>query len=351
MMLTVLTPAEKLKALTWPVLETVQRFSLAFEDWLIVCAGFEDRAVGILRNAVAASSPFHVLLIRYRPVLSENKEEECRRICQGSRISYKEVFYDVQDPSGFGSLLLDGLSACRGRIYIDISGMSRLLITQTLVALGCRPTGFMDCFVAYTEAESYPPSQVEVEAELAKQDSDPTFSIQFLSSGVFEITVVPELSALAMVGSQTRLIAFPSLDEHHLIALQTELQPSRCSFIEGVPPDSRNRWRQKFIAKVNHLDEIRENAGERLEASTLDYRETLELLVMLYAHHAIRERLLLAPTGSKMQTVAVGIFRAMVHDVQIVYPTPRGFRMPADYTHGVGPLHCLPLGAFNLSDV
>jgi hypothetical protein len=73
-------------------------------------------------------------------------------------------------------------------------------------------------------------------------------------------------------------------------------------------------------------------------------------LLTLYTDHAMRERLLLAPTGSKMQTVAVGIFRALVHDVQIVYPTPRGFRTPADYTHGVGPMHCLPLGAFNLAD-
>jgi hypothetical protein len=102
---------------------------------------------------------------------------------------------------------------------------------------------------------------------------------------------------------------------------------------------------------VNHLDEIRESAGERFQASTLDYRETLDCLLKLYANHAIRERLLLAPTGSKMQTVAVGIFRALVQDIQIVYPTPRGFRTPADYTHGVGPLHCLTLGGFNLPDV
>lgn len=332
--------------MTWPELETVQHFSLAPEDWLIVCAGFEDRAVGVLHNAAGARSPFHVLLILYRPFLHENKEEDCHRICQRMGIQYREVLYDLENPSGFGSLLLEGLSSCRGRIFIDVSGMSRLLITQTLVALGTSPQGFANCFAAYAEAEIYPPSQTDAEAELAKLDSDSTVSIQFLSSGVFEVTVVPELSALAMVGAQTRLIAFPSLDEHHLIALQSELQPSRFSFIEGVPSEPQNRWRQEFIAKVNHLDEIRESAGERFEASTLDYRETLGLLLRLYADHAIRERLLLAPTGSKMQTVVVGIFRALVQDVQIVYPTPRGFRTPADYTRGVGSLHCLPLLAF-----
>lgn len=350
MILTVLTPAEKLQELRWPEMETVQHFSLAPEDWLIVCAGFEDRALGVLRNAVATAKLSHVLLILYKPVVYENREDDCRGICLDAGIFPAEVVYDCQNPVGFGRRLAEALVECRGRIFIDISGMSRLLITQSLVALGTRPTGFTDCFVAYAEAEVYPPSQADAEAALARLESDPTFYIQFLSSGVFEVTVVPELSALAMAGAQTRLIAFPSLDEDHLIALQTELQPSRVSFIEGVPPGLQNRWRQVFIAKVNRLDEISKNAGERFETSTLDYRETLARLLRLYNENAIRERLILAPTGSKMQTVAVGIFRAFVQDVQIVYPTSRGFRRPDDYTHGLGPLHCLALGAFNFPE-
>ena len=348
MTLEVLTPAERLKALEWPKVEPVEQFSLAPSDWLVVCAGFEDRALAVLERAARSTNPFHVVLIVYKPVLDENKEGECRRICERARIQVIELSYDRQEPVGFGSLLCETVSHCRGRIFVDVSGMSRLLITQTLVALGTRPEGFKKCFVAYTEAAVYPPSQFDAEAELVKQDLDPTFSIQFLSSGVFGITVVPELSAWSMGGAQTRLIAFPSLDEHHLIALQTELQPSRVSLIEGVPPGEQNRWRRDCIAKVNRLAEIR--VAERRQTSTLDYRETLNCLLDLYARHAIRERLLLAPTGSKMQTVAVGIFRTFVPDVQIVYPTPRGFRQPDDYTHGMGQMHRLSLEAFRLED-
>jgi hypothetical protein len=57
----------------------------------------------------------------------------------------------------------------------------------------------------------------------------------------------------------------------------------------------------------------------------------------------MHERLLISPTGSKMQAVAVGIFRSFVEDVQIVYPTPRSFLSPSEYTHGIGQIHLLPL--------
>ncbi|MFI5397515.1 MAG: hypothetical protein ACHQ9S_18410 [Candidatus Binatia bacterium] len=345
MNLTVQTPDEWLAALAKPTLETIRQVVMAPQDWLVVCAGFEDRAMGILRSAVSGGTGFNVILIHYEPYLPENKADTIRDICQRAQIKVADVTYDRQEPSGFGRKFLERLSACRGRILVDVSAMSRLLIVQALVALGTRPAGFTDCFVAYAEAKDYPPTQDEAEAELAKSESDPTFSILFLSSGVFEVTVVPELSSFAPAGAQTRLIAFPSLDAHHLTALRAEIQPSRFSFIEGVPPSSQNKWRQQVISVVNCLDQIQD--AEKCQTSTLDYRETLDWLLKLYSKHAVRERLLISPTGSKMQTVAVGIFRTFVEDVQIVYPTPRGFRTPARYTLGVGPLHLLALAPFS----
>ena len=125
---------------------------------------------------------------------------------------------------------------------------------------------------------------------------------------------------------------------------RSELQPSRFTFIEGTPPSPENQWRTAAIATLNRLNLL--HTAQRCMTSTLDYAETLDLLLRLYAEHGVRERLVVSPTGSKMQTVAVGLFRAFIGDVQIVYPTPRGFLAPADYTIGVGPLHCLSLEPF-----
>ncbi|HXR49223.1 MAG TPA: hypothetical protein VN784_17455 [Candidatus Limnocylindrales bacterium] len=341
MNLTVQTPDEWLAALAKPGFETVTQYVMAPNDWLIVCAGFEDRALAVLQNAVSLRRPFNVLLIHYGPHFQENKSNIIRKIIQDAGINVLEVTYNRQEPAGFGSTMLEKLSGCQGRIFVDVSAMSRLLIVQALVALGTRSAGFANCFVAYAEAREYPPSQGEAEAELTKSESDPCLSILFLSSGVFDVTVVPELSSFAPTGTQTRLVAFPSLDAHHLIAIRNEIQPSRFSFIEGVPPSSQNKWRQRVISAINKLDKIPD--AERFQTSTLDYRETLDCLLTLYAGHGERERLLVSPTGSKMQTVAVGIFRALIEDVQIVFPTPLSYLKPDGYTRGIGPLHLLPL--------
>lgn len=346
MNLEVQTPAEWLGTVVKPSLEMVIQFDLASDDTLIVCGGFEDRSIGVLQNAAAKRTSFNVLLILYEPFVAENKAAAIRDLCAKVGLRVEEVEYDRENPTGFGAVLISKLSNRGGRIYLDVSGMSRLLMVQSLVALGNRPRRFADCFVAYAEAEYYPPSQAEAEAQLAKSESDPTLSILFLSSGVFEVTVIPELSALAPLGEQARLIAFPSLDAHQLTALRNELQPSRLSLIEGEPPSLVNRWRQDIISKINRLDQI-PNA-ESLVTSTLSYEQTLDCLLRLYATHSLRERLIVSPTGSKMQTVAVGIFRAIVRDIQIAYPTPLQFCSPSNYTGGVGKLHQLALASFSL---
>lgn len=337
-------PDEWLANLAKPTFDNSSQILIGREDWIVLCVGFEDRAVKVLQSAVSRQTPFNVLLIRYEPFFEENKVKAIIDICHRGHIKIVEETYNRQEPAGFGVKLLDHLASCRGRIYVDVSAMSRLLIVQIIVALGTREKGFENCFIAYTEALDYPPSKAEAKAELEKSKSDPTFSIFFLSSGIFEVTVIPELSSSAPAGAQTRLIAFPSLDAHHLTALRTEIQPSRFSFIEGIPPKTRNKWRQQMIVEVNSLDHIKRS--ERYPTSTLDYRETLDCLLRIYSQYSERERLIISPTGSKMQTVAVGIFRAFVQDVQIVYPTPQSFRNPSSYTCGIGPLHILSLAHF-----
>ena len=74
-------------------------------------------------------------------------------------------------------------------------------------------------------------------------------------------------------------------------------------------------------------------APDTLLTSTLDYRDMDRRPLVWDALRAWR--LLISPTGSKMQTVAVGLFRACIDDVQIVYPTPGEFRSPKSYTEGL----------------
>src|SRR5438128_1422919 len=132
MNLTVQTPDERLAALAKPSLETVTEFMLLPEDWLVVCAGFEDRVSAVLQNAVSGQTPFNVLLVRYEPIFRENKSDAILDITRRAGIGVREMTYNRQEPAGFGSAMVEELSACRGRIFVDVSAMSRLLIVQVL---------------------------------------------------------------------------------------------------------------------------------------------------------------------------------------------------------------------------
>jgi len=336
-------PDERMAALLKPALEPITVFQIGGYDGLVLCAGFEDRALAVLENALSRSSNFKVVIIVYKPFIDANRLADIRSLCGKAGLKTAEITYDRMNPIGFGGVLLQQLADIRGRVFLDVSAMSRLLIVQSLVALRERGGGFVDCVVAYAEAATYPPNTEEVEEALKRTETDPLSSLLLLSSGVFDVTVVPELSATSVAPSQTRLVAFPSFSPDQLTALRNELAPSRCTFIHGVPPREENKWRTETIAKINRVDLA---SSDSVRTSTIDYRETLDCLLRLYGEHSERERLLVSPTGSKMQAVAVGLFRAIQDDVQIVYPTPKEFRTHSDYTRGVRQLYSLPFSPF-----
>jgi hypothetical protein len=341
---TVQTPDEWLVSLEKPLLRTINHLVLGPSDLLVVCAGFEERALAALQAAAQSGGRFSVLMVHYLPFVEENQAANIVSICEEADLRLAQATYDRENPAGFGEAIIDAAAGCQGQIVVDISAMSRLLIVQLLVALGSRVQGYGNCAVVYSEAAQYPPNEGDAIAELKKSDLDPAFAVLFLSSGVFDVTVVPELSSVAPPGTQTRLIAFPSLDAHQLTAIRAEIHPSRFDFVEGAPPSQSNAWRREAIAQLNQLDEVPNS--ERWIVSTLDYLENLKLLLTLYGSRPDRERILICPTGSKMQTLAVAIFRTFVRDVQIVYPTPQNFLTPSNYTIGVGPLHLLELTPF-----
>ena len=154
------------------------------------------------------------------------------------------------------------------------SGMSRLLIVQTIVAL---VESRMKFHILYAEAEVYPPLEKEYK-EAHKSDGP---SPSFISSGIFEIVSSPELSSVAMLGGAIRLISFPSFDPIQLSNLVQEVQPTHNNVVRGIPPSEEMTWR---TAAIDQLNKSTVGALQRVEAhtvSTLDYRATLNLILGL----------------------------------------------------------------------
>jgi len=69
--------------------------------------------------------------------------------------------------------------------------------------------------------------------------------------------------------------------------------------------------------------------------STFDYFSTIQALEEVYQNYSCIRKTLLAPTGSKLQTVAAFIFRQMHPDVQIVYPVTKQFKL-GEYEYSQG---------------
>lgn len=334
-----LRPDEKLSNVAWPNLQEIEAPSVGIDDCLLVCAGFEDRAIETLRRTCeAGKTGFSLGIVTYLPDYQENKIRELRAISEKAALQTTDFIYDRENPSGMGETLRQ-FTQTFDRLFIDISGMSRLLIVQTLVALiGSQSRSIS---MIYGEAEIYPPSKDKFEQD--NRDGNTKPSPSYLSSGIFEIVATPELSSVSMLGEEIRLVAFPSFAHEQLSNLIQELQPTYTEFIHGVPPAKQNKWRTEAIRKLNHLTlgELREKKDH--ETSTLDYRETLHKLLDIYAERSMFDRLVVAPTGSKMQAVAVGLFRSVLDDVQIVYPTPQIFPAPKEYTLGLRQLYQVDL--------
>ena len=329
-------PDRQLRNREWLDLRSVSGAAFRSGAGLVVCAGFEDRAIEVLeRVRRTARCPARIALVRYEPENAENKIEEMRALCASIPAETVEVLYDRERPMGGGERIADALTEC-GHVFVDISGMSRLLIVQVLVALWRRQAN--DTSVLYCEAEHYLPSQHKW---VSGRDSDTGGVRRYLSSGVVEVAVTPELSSVAMPGEAVRLIAFPSFDPSQLANVVHELQPTYTDVMHGIPPRAENAWRTDAVRHRNRRTLSGLQRDESHEVSTMDYRETLHVLMDIYARRSAFDRIVIAPIGSKMQSVAVALFRAVLRDVQIVYPIPQEFSSAAEYTTGVRALYQL----------
>ena len=335
----VMTAGERLQTVDWPVLREADLPGIEARDCLLVCAGFEDRAVEALRRVrESGRGDFSLGVVIYSPSYQQNKLESILGIGRSARLKTTEFPYDRKDPAGTGERLADFASAFN-RVYVDISGMSRLLIVQTLVALLAKKTE-APVTIVYGEAENYPPSKDQFDSDR----KDRTGSAPgYLSSGIFEIAATPELASVSMPGEAIRLLAFPSFDPSQLANLLQELQPTYVDLVHGLPPAVENQWRGEAIRTLNSsiLEPLQRKYDH--EACTRDYRETLKILIEIYQKRSMFDRLVVAPTGSKMQAVAVALFRAVLYDVQVVYPTPQIFTEPDRYTVGTRQLYELDL--------
>ncbi len=333
-----------------PVLSPVNRILIGPQDVIVHAPGFEDRTLSLL-DLLVADPGASAILLTYLPYNEGNRLADVRnglKACGVETQSSDIVEYDRFNPAGYEGALRERLAQRNAqRVVVDISTMSKLAVILTLKV--CLELD-REVILLYSEAEIYGPSHEEFETARRRNEIHrPTLQIY---TGVHGVVRVGSLSSVAMQGQPTAAVVFMSFNDTLTQVLLNTVYPSRLLLINGRPPV--HHWRQQATAWIhaevcrewmNDNPSVADALGDELPiraVSTLDYRETVSLLVELYWELSETHRVLLAPAGSKMQAVGCFFAKALHPDIHIEYPSPEGF-LP-QYSSGTGQRWMLSFG-------
>ena len=334
-----------------PPLEARGSVHLSSGDVLIHAPGFEKRTMAVAEGILVTRQP-HAILLEFHPYTKKNRIADVKQALTAAGMQVKDeniLAYDRFDPETFEDRLGLRLQAVGARrAVIDISTMSKLEII--LVLRACANLR-LDIRVMYSEAETYGPSKREFEE--AKEKGEIHRPSLQVFSGIHGVIRVSSLSSTAMQGQSTAALVFMSFNDALTQVLLNSIYPGRLLLINGRPPE--HSWREEATAWIH--DQVRQEWPEdnptvevegvavplpERTVSTLDYRETVRMLVELYWKLSPTHRILLAPAGSKLQAVGCYFAKALHPDIHIEYPSPEGFQ--PTYSDGVGAHWLLDFG-------
>lgn len=328
-----------------PKLPSISRLeveSFSYPLTYIGAVGFEDRATSFLDWAISKNMRVdNAIAIEYRPYNKQNRVDLFKEKLNNVKAHTICAVFDRYDPQKFSKeILLPVLESLgSGRVLIDISAMSKFLIMVVLYALKDKPNPLT---IIYTEAEVYHPTKDEFELKRKELGTVP----DFLTTDVYKILTVTSLSSVSMQGYPILLLAFPTFNRTEIVALYNELSPRCMILFEGVPHEERDRWRLKAVRKINErITRSPDYAIEQKMLSTFDYKANIAMLEKVYQEYAYTHKIVLSPTGSKLQTVAAFMFKLLHPDVQIVYPVTRSFI--GEYSEKCRALWCISFESFS----
>jgi hypothetical protein len=314
-------------------------------DIYIGAIGFEERttdaAAALVQRAVEVGEAVLFEFDLYFKAAERRRdkyEEAIKRLTAGKPHRPMNAPISVQDssfPQRMTSLLETLARSTCPKVLFDCTSCPSIIHSQALRVL---LDFHCDLTILYSEADEYFPTRAEWEAGQAKPRGErvrgPFAGVRFVGKPpVLQSDDVGELPVL--------LILFPTFNTERTDGVLAEVQPAGRRWLFGEPHDmERNAYRvemaKSFAARVMC-------PGDRWSVlSTFDYRASLVALGGIYAEHRFDHRFVIMPHGSKMQTLAVGLFAA-VHDASMVFAMPKSYD-PDRYSAGALQVWAVPLG-------
>jgi hypothetical protein len=318
---------------------------------LITAGGFEDRALAVA-SITDRSSNGRAIVLNYKPTNKRNKLNNVITTLKskGVKIDEKDIIeFDRYQPEIFPNFLQNRLIEVNAqKVIVDITAMSKLALLLCLTV--CWEMN-INISVVYTEAQEKSPQKDEYEkARVNNNLQQPSIQVY---TGIHGVMRVPQLSSVAMQGQPSAAIVFMSFNDLLTQALLNTVYPSRLFLINSRSPkwewrEEATAWiheqlRKEWAASDNPVNEQLGNILPQRVVSTFDYKETIKILLELYWELSPEHRILLAPTGSKQQTLGCFFVKVLHPDIHIEYPTPEGFLDM--YSSGIGQTWLADFGA------
>jgi len=299
---------------------------------LVLSEGFEERSLSFIsecRNTV-----FNRIIICKYNQARESKYEQLVSILSLNHENPKpvEIEFNRFDPFEFENNFQSQISDINDfdEVIIDISVMSKYLIMQIMYIISCF-TGRLR--IVYTEPVLHAPSEEDYEKhkiDLARAAVLPDDISLFPSSGVHNVIRTPLLTSTVMQRSPVLLVSFLSFNEQLIRALLLEFSPMHLYLINSY--SEYYQWKEQAIFDIHqHIIKEYQNDNPLTEkllsrkASMINYQETFELLANIYREHGIDSRIVLSPTGTKMQALGCALIKICCPDIHIEYPTPESY--------------------------
>jgi hypothetical protein len=295
---------------------------------VILSEGFEDRSLHWISSLSTDIKFKKAIICKYNPERKSRLDDLLPLVRQHSLTEPQiETFFRFE-PQKFETAIRPFIHSLTqneiDEVIIDISVMSKLLIMILLFSLESYNGKVR---IIYSEPKEYAPSKKEYLA--AKNNIEKLYNLP--SIGVHDVVRTSMLSSTVMQRRPNVVIAFTSFNEQLIRALLSVINPPHLLLINGVPPHLH--WRERamqdiFTGIINDykIDNKLNKEGCLIrKTSTLNYEETFLLISNIYKEYCYSYRIIIAPTGSKMQAVGCALIKICCPDIHIEYPTPESF--------------------------
>lgn len=291
---------------------------------LVLGLGFEERTLSSVRELMRLMAPATVYGVQYR---EPGKSQQILETLNSRDMEIKQIPYEGIDDRTFAD--------AQGPVLLDVTGLAKPIIFRAVRKILRRDRSV---FVAHTHAETYYPSNKDLEKLVGakdRHDRNEFFEIlgNIMTGEERPYELVPLLTSDADQTRRRVLYASASPKHERLLSLLDQREFDRLELLAPKGSSSRNSVARE-IAKIAASDN---SSSEITNIGTNDVRATTVLLLDGFARCYVDLGLNfeVGLTGSKMETVAAGAVSTIRKFSQCWYVRPQSFDQHR-FTTGAG---------------